>query len=108
MFILLVIFFIFLDTFEHLLGKGGFGKVYLAVKDVKKFAIKMVSCMDDDDQKFADSEERCFTLLKDSSPYIVKFFESFKDVLVVILFIYYLLKRTITCILSWNIVKLGL
>jgi serine/threonine protein kinase len=80
---------IFLDNFELLLATGGFARVYLALKGGKKFAIKMVSYMSDNDKKVADSEERCFVLLKDSSPYIVNFFESFTDVSVIILFVYY-------------------
>jgi hypothetical protein len=89
----------FLDTFEHLLGIRGFSRVYLAEKDGKKFAIKRVNYMSDNDKKIADSEETCFILLKNSCSYMVKFFESFKDVSV-ILFIYLLLiERTNTCIL---------
>jgi serine/threonine protein kinase len=82
-----------------LLGTGGFSRVYLAEKDGKKFAIKRVNYMSDYDKKIADSEESCFNLLKDSCKYIVNFFESFKDVSIIIFIYLLLIKRTNTCIL---------
>jgi serine/threonine protein kinase len=82
----------FSDNFERLLGTGGFARVFLAVKNGQKFAIKRVNYLSNNDKKIADSEETCFILLKDSCSYMVKFIESFKDVSIIILFIYYLLK----------------
>jgi hypothetical protein len=83
MFVILIIFvfiLFFLDTFDILLGKGQFGRVYSAFKNNNKYAIKAVNYENDDEKKMADEEEKCFILLRDSCPYLVNFVESFRDV----------------------------
>jgi hypothetical protein len=62
------------------IGKGQFGKVYIAQKDGKRFAIKSVGYETDEEIKDADEEEKIFDLLKGSCAYIVDYFESFDDV----------------------------
>jgi hypothetical protein len=71
-----------------------FGRVVLALKDGKKFAVKEVNYIhiNDNVKKIIDSQETCLNRLKDSCPYLVNFFESFRNVSIIILFIIYLLK----------------
>jgi hypothetical protein len=62
--------------------------VYLALKGDKQFAIKMVDYLLEKDKGDGDSEEKCFMLLKDTCPYMVKFYESFREVSIIIIYMY--------------------
>jgi hypothetical protein len=72
--------FFLLDSFELVLKTCVNGRVYSALKDGKKFAIKAVSYVEEDEIERADTEEICYNMLKENNPYIANFIETFEDV----------------------------
>jgi hypothetical protein len=67
-------------------------KVFNAVKDGKRFAIRRMPYETKDEIEFADIGERTFKLLKGSYPYLMSLEDSFQDVFFFLISFFILLK----------------
>jgi hypothetical protein len=79
------------DFFDALIEEGPSWKVFSAVKDGKKYAIRMMRYGTKDEIELADNGEQTFKLLKGSYPYLMSLEDSFKYVFFFYFYIFFFL-----------------
>jgi hypothetical protein len=60
-----------LDSIERFVGKGSSGRTYIAIKDGKKYKLKILPYESNIEKPIADNEERSYFFLKGLSLYLI-------------------------------------